>query len=261
MASALLAELPQASSGQASSASAAASADQARAGPAPVVYGDAAYGTGALLADLDQCGVTAMTKVAAPTAPAGHVPKDRFHVDLRAGTVTCPARRKVPILPAHGGDGWPASAAPVPSARCGPPAPAAEPAAPSPSTRTRRTCRRPEVGSGIRAWRADYRAPPWSASSPTCCAAATAAAAPGRGAWCESGRTGGCWPPRSTWPAWLPWASATDRAAGPWRPPEPQSGADVADQPSTLDSAPIPTHLGPPSTHQEPIVHHVPRDR
>jgi hypothetical protein len=33
---------------------------------APVVYGDAAYGTGALLAELDQRGITAMTKVAAP---------------------------------------------------------------------------------------------------------------------------------------------------------------------------------------------------
>jgi len=72
--------------------------------PAPIVYGDAAYGTGALLADLDQGGVTAMTKVAAPTAPAGHFPKDRFRIDLDAGTVTCPARLSVPIIPArHGG--------------------------------------------------------------------------------------------------------------------------------------------------------------
>jgi transposase len=72
--------------------------------PAPIVYGDAAYGTGALLADLDQRGVTAMTKVAAPTAPAGHFPKDRFRIDLDAGTVTCPARLSVPIIPArHGG--------------------------------------------------------------------------------------------------------------------------------------------------------------
>jgi hypothetical protein len=29
---------------------------------APVVYGDAAYGTGVLLADLQQRGITAMTK-------------------------------------------------------------------------------------------------------------------------------------------------------------------------------------------------------
>jgi hypothetical protein len=105
MATALLADLPQAPSGQESSASDAAPADQAPAGPAPVVYGDAAYGTGALLANLAQHGVTAMTKVAAPTAPQGHFPKDRFRIDLDQGTVTCPARLKVPILPARGGGG------------------------------------------------------------------------------------------------------------------------------------------------------------
>jgi hypothetical protein len=105
MATALLADLPQALSGQESSASDAAPADQAPAGPAPVVYGDAAYGTGALLADLAQQGVTAMTKVAAPTAPQGHFPKDRFRIDLDQGTITCPARLKVPILPARGGGG------------------------------------------------------------------------------------------------------------------------------------------------------------
>jgi transposase len=105
MASALLADLAHAPSGQESSASDAGSANQARAGPAPVVYGDAAYGTGALLTDLAQRGITTMTKVAAPTAPQGHFPKDRFRVDLQAGTVTCPARLKVPILPTRGGGG------------------------------------------------------------------------------------------------------------------------------------------------------------
>jgi Transposase DDE domain len=71
----------------------------------PVVYGDAAYGTGALLADLAQRGVTAMTKVAAPTAPHGHFTKQQFRIDLDAGTVTCPARLQVPILPRRGGGG------------------------------------------------------------------------------------------------------------------------------------------------------------
>src|SRR5512132_1846431 len=103
MAEALLADLPAAAD--------AAAPSTAQPPPAttiqqlPVVYGDAAYGTGALLADLAQRGVTAMTKVAAPTAPQGHFPKDRFHIDLQAGTVTCPARLKVPILPARGGGG------------------------------------------------------------------------------------------------------------------------------------------------------------
>jgi DDE family transposase len=58
-----------------------------------------------LLADLEQRGVTAMTKVAAPTAPAGHFTKQQFGIDLDQGTVTCPARLQVPILPARGGGG------------------------------------------------------------------------------------------------------------------------------------------------------------
>jgi hypothetical protein len=104
MAQALLADQPQAVDGQAVSAADAARAGQAPVDQAPLVYGDAAYGTGALLAELEGRGVTAMTKVAAPTAPHGHFPKDRFRIDLEAGTVTCPARLKVPIVPArHGG--------------------------------------------------------------------------------------------------------------------------------------------------------------
>jgi hypothetical protein len=72
---------------------------------APVVYGDAAYGTGALLAELEGRSITAMTKVAAPTAPAGHFTKQQFRIDLDQGTVTCPARLKVPIIPARQGGG------------------------------------------------------------------------------------------------------------------------------------------------------------
>jgi hypothetical protein len=79
--------------------------DQATTSQAPVVYGDAAYGTGALLAELDQRGITAMAKVAAPTAPAGHFTKAQFRIDLEAGRVTCPARLQVPIIPARGDGG------------------------------------------------------------------------------------------------------------------------------------------------------------
>jgi hypothetical protein len=50
--------------------------------------------------------------VTAPTAPAGHftkqrfgITKQRFGIDLDQGTVTCPARLQVPILPARGGGG------------------------------------------------------------------------------------------------------------------------------------------------------------
>jgi hypothetical protein len=103
MAEALLADLPAAADAAAPSTAQPPPATTTQ--QVPVVYGDAAYGTGALLADLAQRGVTAMTKVAALTAPQGHFPKDRFRVDLQAGTVTCPARLKVPILPARGGGG------------------------------------------------------------------------------------------------------------------------------------------------------------
>jgi transposase len=95
MAAPLLADLPTGSAGALQPAATAAP---------PIVYGDAAYGTGALLADLDQRGVTTMTKVAAPTAPAGHFTKQQFRIDLDQHTVTCPARLSVPIIPArHGG--------------------------------------------------------------------------------------------------------------------------------------------------------------
>ncbi len=112
MAQLLLADLPQAHGGQAASDDAgpadqpqAATTDQAPADQALVVYGDAAYGTGALLAELDQRGITAMTKAAAPTAPAGHFTKQQFRIDLDQHTVTCPARLTVPITPARQGAG------------------------------------------------------------------------------------------------------------------------------------------------------------
>jgi hypothetical protein len=59
----------------------------------------------ALLADLQQRGITTMTKVAAPTAPHGHFTKQQFRIDLDLGTVTCPARLTVPIVPARQGGG------------------------------------------------------------------------------------------------------------------------------------------------------------
>jgi hypothetical protein len=106
MAQALLADLPEPAD-QAMPTSVPDAADQSTAtiDQTPVVYGDAAYGTGALLADLEQRGVTAMTKVAAPTAPTGHFTKQQFRIDLDAGTVTCPAKLSVPILPRRGGAG------------------------------------------------------------------------------------------------------------------------------------------------------------
>lgn len=55
------------------------------------VYGDAAYGSGELLEKVEDAGLHAGIKIQPPPAPGGHFPKDRFGIDLQAGTVTCPA--------------------------------------------------------------------------------------------------------------------------------------------------------------------------
>jgi len=73
--------------------------DLAEATPAapPVVYGDAAYGTGEILAALDDAGAVSRVKVQPASGVAGHFTKDDFTIDLAAGTVTCPAGRTAPI--------------------------------------------------------------------------------------------------------------------------------------------------------------------
>lgn len=67
------------------------------------VYGDAAYGAGQVLEELERAGVDIHTKVQPPTAPGGRFAKDRFDIDLGAGTVTCPGEVRVPIRPATAG--------------------------------------------------------------------------------------------------------------------------------------------------------------
>ena len=69
------------------------------------VYGDAAYGAGELLAGLERAGADIGTKVQPPNAPGGRFPKDRFAIDLTAGTVTCPGQVTVRIRPAKTGGG------------------------------------------------------------------------------------------------------------------------------------------------------------
>ena len=69
------------------------------------VYGDAAYGAGPLLARLEDAGARIMTKVQPPTAAGGRFAKDRFDIDLAAGTVTCPGQVSVAIWPAKAGGG------------------------------------------------------------------------------------------------------------------------------------------------------------
>jgi hypothetical protein len=66
--------------------------------PAPTIYGDSAYGAGPLLASLAAVGIDPRVKIQAAVAPRGHFTKDRFRIDLAAGTVTCPAQRTVPIV-------------------------------------------------------------------------------------------------------------------------------------------------------------------
>jgi len=74
------------------------------------VYGDAAYGAGVLLEKLEAAGAQIMTKVQPPVAPGGRFAKDRFVIDLGAGTVTCPAHVRVAIRPAKAGGGMAAFA-------------------------------------------------------------------------------------------------------------------------------------------------------
>jgi Transposase DDE domain/Transposase domain (DUF772) len=67
------------------------------------VYGDAAYGAGSLLADLEAAGAQIMTKVQPPVAPGGRFAKDRFDIDNKAGTVTCPAGVVAAMRPVKAG--------------------------------------------------------------------------------------------------------------------------------------------------------------
>jgi Transposase DDE domain/Transposase domain (DUF772) len=77
---------------------AASETDDGPPSPQPAAYGDGAYGTGPLLERLHAAGIDPFVKVQAPVAPGGHLTKDQFHIDLAAGTVTCPAKHTTPIV-------------------------------------------------------------------------------------------------------------------------------------------------------------------
>jgi Transposase DDE domain/Transposase domain (DUF772) len=68
----------------------------------PAVYGDAAYGAGDVLEQLEDAGIEAMTKVQPPVAPGGMFTKDQFDINLEAQTVTCPNEITIPIRPVRG---------------------------------------------------------------------------------------------------------------------------------------------------------------
>jgi len=65
--------------------------------PAKTVYGDCAYGSGEVLADLKAAEIDPNVKTQRPQAPDGHFTKDDFDIDLEHGTVTCPAGTTVGI--------------------------------------------------------------------------------------------------------------------------------------------------------------------
>lgn len=69
------------------------------------VYEYAAYGSGALVAELERAGARVLVKVQPPVAPAGRFAKDRFVIDTTAGTVTCPAGVPEVIRPTKDGGG------------------------------------------------------------------------------------------------------------------------------------------------------------
>jgi len=71
----------------------------------PVVYGDAAYGTGEFLDHLAEHGIDSRCKTQPPTAAGGLFPKNLFAIDLDEATVTCPADVTVDIDRNNDGDG------------------------------------------------------------------------------------------------------------------------------------------------------------
>jgi hypothetical protein len=72
---------------------------------APTVYGDNAYGTGGFHDHLRESGIASRCKTQAPNAPGGRFGKDRFGIDLTAGTVGCPGGVTAVIRPAADGGG------------------------------------------------------------------------------------------------------------------------------------------------------------
>lgn len=71
----------------------------------PAVYGDAAYGTGEFLDHLAGNDIASRCKTQPPANKAGLFPKDRFGIDLKADTVTCPNGVTVPIRRRPNGNG------------------------------------------------------------------------------------------------------------------------------------------------------------
>jgi hypothetical protein len=72
----------------------------------PKVYGDSAYGGGEFQSRLEDHDIDSGCKTRRPSPPPGGLfPKDRFEVNLGAGTVTCPGSTTVAIRRGPGGHG------------------------------------------------------------------------------------------------------------------------------------------------------------
>jgi hypothetical protein len=74
-------------------------------GAKPKVYGDNAYGTGEFQSKLEHAGIASGCKTQSPSAAGGLFTKDRFDINLGAGTVTCPHNVTVNIRRGPDGDG------------------------------------------------------------------------------------------------------------------------------------------------------------
>ena len=71
----------------------------------PAIVGDSAYRDAATRAGLEAAGFTVIARCPPARNAKGRFAKDRFTVDLAAGTVTCPAGQTAIIVPAAGGGG------------------------------------------------------------------------------------------------------------------------------------------------------------
>ena len=67
------------------------------------VYGDASYGTAAIVERLELADIEPYVKVQPPSARDGKFAQDKFDIDLEAGTVRCPAGQIVELRPQKGG--------------------------------------------------------------------------------------------------------------------------------------------------------------
>ena len=188
----------------------------------PRVYGDNAYGTGPFQERLEDEGIDSRCKTQEPTAAGGLFTKDRFDVNVGAGTVTCPNGVTVKITRHRRGGGM--AYFKEACRDC----PLRDQCTTSTKGRTIAINAHEEALARARArqrdpvWRADYRAtrPRSNASWPISCAVATADDEHASAAPRTSTPTSGCSPPRPTWHALVSSESDGVPRGGPLGQPE-----------------------------------------